>query len=129
MVEDARCTVVHVCVYVCWDIDEGINENGNVEGGRTLDGETPIRFEYARWMGLRVLLSCRPSSSLPRCCWSRLLEENTRDVKLNYETKLFAYVRYVCAYVGRSWDRVRQVANNFSVVAGGLDVKSWTKQG
>lgn len=80
---------------MCWDIDEGINENG----GRTLDGETPIRFEYVR---LRVLLRCRPSSSSPRCRCSRLFEEHTRVVKLNYETKLSAYIGYVCAYVGRS---------------------------
>lgn len=48
---------------------------------------------------------------------SRLFEEHTRDVKLNCETKLFAFI--YATYVGRSCAKEEaakfRVANNFSV--------------
>lgn len=59
--EDGRGCTLYERARVCWDIDEGINENGNVEGGLM---EKHRFISNERWMGLRVLLRCRPSSSL-----------------------------------------------------------------
>lgn len=116
--EDGRGCTLYERARVCWDIDEGINENGNVEGGLM---EKHRFISNERWMGLRVLLRCRPSSSplavAVRVTRSRLFEEHTRDVKLNCETKLFAFI--YATYVGRSCAKEEaakfRVANNFSV--------------
>lgn len=113
MVEDARCTSARACVGIS---TKGLTKTVTWRAGwRNTDSfRMNVGWDCVCYF---VVGHLPPLAVAVRVTRSRLFEEHTRDVKLNCETKLFAFI--YATYVGRSCAKEEaakfRVANNFSV--------------